>query len=115
MLGITANQGDNETCCEYYAAATAVQVIQDKVPPSTHLLKRYLNVPHYTKKDMIACFKRHMNLDEGIVQGLKLSQRVPPPFDEGKGELNKKLVEELKTPERAIKKTQRSPSPKQKL
>jgi hypothetical protein len=43
-----------------------VQVIQDKVPPSTHLLKGYLNVPHYIKKDMIACFKRHINLDEGM-------------------------------------------------
>ncbi len=110
--GITANQGDNETSCGYYAAAAAVQ---DKVPPSTHLLKGYPNVPHYTKKDMIACFKRHINLDEGIVQGLELSQRVPPPLDEGKGKLNEKLVEEPKTPERATKKMQRSPSPKQKL
>jgi hypothetical protein len=62
-----------------------VQVIQDKVPPSIHLLKRYLNVLHYTKKDMIAYFKWHMNLDEGIVQGFKLLQRVLPLFDEGKG------------------------------
>jgi outer membrane biosynthesis protein TonB len=72
-------------------------------------------VPHYTKKDMIACFKQHMNLDEGIVQGLKLSQRVPPPLDEGKGESNEKPVEKPKTPERATKKMQRLPSPKQKL
>jgi hypothetical protein len=115
MLGITANQGDNETSCRYYAAVAAVQVIQDKVPPSTHLLKGYPNVPHYTKKDMIACFKWHMNLDEGIVQGLELSQRVPPPLNKGKGELNKKPVEELKTPKRATKKMQRSPSSKQKL
>jgi hypothetical protein len=113
--GITANQDDNETSCGYYAAAAAVQVIQDKVLPSTHLLKRYPNVPHYTKKDMIACFKRHINLDEGIVQGLKLSQRVPPPLDERKGKSNEKPVEEPKTPERATKKMQRSPSPKQKL
>jgi hypothetical protein len=113
--GITANQDDNETSCGYYAAAAAVQVIQDKVPPSTHLLKGYPNMPHYTKKDMIVCFKRHMNLDEGIVQGLELSQRVPPLLDEGKGKLNEKLVEEPKTPERATKKMQRSPSPKQKL
>ncbi len=56
-----------------------------------------------------------MNLDEGIVQGLKLSQRVPPPLDEGKGESNEKPVEKPKTPERATKKMQRLPSPKQKL
>ncbi len=108
--GITANQGNNETSCRYYAAAATVQVIQDKVPPSTYLLKGYPNMPHYIKKDMIACFKRHMNLDEGIVQGIKLSQRVPPLFDEGKGKLNEKLVKKPKTPERATKKTQRSPS-----
>jgi hypothetical protein len=71
MLSITTNQNNNKTSCGYYAAA--VQVIQDKVPPSTYLLKRYSNVPHYIKKDMIACFKQHMNLDKGIVQGLKLS------------------------------------------
>jgi hypothetical protein len=117
--GITANQGDNETSCGYYAAAAAVQVIQDKVPPSTHLLKGYLNVPHYTKKDMIACFKWHMNLDEGIVQGLELSQRVPPPLDEGKGKSNEKPVEEPKTSERAIKKMRKrkhvhTETPKQK-
>jgi hypothetical protein len=56
-----------------------------------------------------------MNLDEGIVQGLELSQRVPPLLDEGKGKSNEKPVEEPKTPERATKKMQRSPSPKQKL
>jgi hypothetical protein len=70
--GITANQGDNETSCGYNAAAAAVQVIQDKVPPSTYLLKGYPNMPYYTKKDMIACFKRHINLDKSIVQGLEL-------------------------------------------
>jgi hypothetical protein len=53
---------------------------------------------------MIACFKRHINLDKGIVRGLELLQRVLPPFDEGKGALNKMLVEEPKTPERVIKK-----------
>jgi hypothetical protein len=64
---------------------------------------------------MIACFKQHMNLDEGIVRGLKLSQRVPPPFDKGKGASNKMPVEEPKTSEKVTKKTQKSPSFKQKL
>jgi hypothetical protein len=101
---ITTNQGNNKTSCGYYAAAAVVQVIQDKVPPSTYLLKGYLNVLHYTKKDMIACFKQHMNLDEGIVRGLKLLQRVLPPFDEGKGASNEMLVEKLKTSKRVTKK-----------
>jgi hypothetical protein len=57
VLGITTNQGNNETSYKYYVAAAAVQVIQDKVLPSTHLLKRYLNVLHYTKKNIITCFK----------------------------------------------------------
>jgi hypothetical protein len=64
---------------------------------------------------MIACFKWHMNLDKSIVRGLKLSQRVLPPFDKGKYALNKMLVEEPKTSERVTKKMQRSPSSKQKL
>jgi hypothetical protein len=115
VLGITANQGDNETSCRYYVAAAAVQIIQDKVPLSIYLLKRYPNMPHYTKKDIIACFKRHMNLNEGIVQGLELSQRVLPLFDEGKGKSNEKPVEKPKTLKRATKKTQRLPSLKQKL
>jgi hypothetical protein len=92
MSDITANQSDNEISCRYYAAAAAVQVIQDKVPPSTYLLKRYLNVLHYTKKDIIVCFKWYMNLNGGIIQGLELSQRVSPLFDKRKGKLNEKSV-----------------------
>ncbi len=60
---------------------------------------------YYTKKDMIACFKQHMNLNKGIIKGFKLSQRVPPPFNEGKGVLNKIPVKKPKTPERVTKKT----------
>jgi hypothetical protein len=61
-------------------------------------------VLHYTKKDMIACFKQHINLNEGIVQGLKLLQRVLLLLDEGKGKSNKKLVKKPKTSKRAINK-----------
>jgi hypothetical protein len=53
---------------------------------------------------MIACFKRHINLDEGIVRGFELLQRVSPPFDEGKDISNEMLVEELKTSKRVVKK-----------
>jgi hypothetical protein len=115
VLDIITNQGNNETSCRYYAAAAVVQVIQDKVLLSTHLLKRYPNMPYYTKKDMIACFKWHINLDKGIIRGFELLQRVPPPFDEGKGASNEMPVEEPKTSERVIKKTQKSSSLKQKL
>jgi hypothetical protein len=51
-----------------------------------------------------------MNLDEGIIRGFELLQRVPPLFDEGKDASNKMLVEKPKTSKRVIKKTQRSPS-----
>jgi hypothetical protein len=37
-------------------------------------------------------------------------QRVPPPFDEGKGASNEMPVEKLKTSERVTKKMQKSPS-----
>jgi uncharacterized membrane protein YukC len=63
---------------------------------------------------MIACFKQHINLDKGIVQGLKLLQRVSL-FNEGKGKLNKKLVKKPKTLKKSTKKTQKLSSSKQKL
>jgi hypothetical protein len=31
---------------------------------------------HYIKKNIIACFKQHMNLNNGIIQGFKLLQRL---------------------------------------
>jgi hypothetical protein len=53
---------------------------------------------------MIACFKRHINLDKSIIRGLKLLQRVPPSFDEGKSVSNEMSVEEPKTLKRVTKK-----------
>jgi hypothetical protein len=66
VLGSITNQGNNETSCRYYSVAAAVQVIQDKVLLSTYLLKRYSNMLHYTKKNIIAGFKQHINLEEFI-------------------------------------------------